>query len=130
MDLVRNIPRLLTVLALLTWMGIILFVSSRSSLQLDSAAVSWLRQYQDEVGHLGEYAILGLLTYVFLRSSMARRQAVLVGLAFCVFFALGESDLPAAFLSSNFPPGKQKNVSRLYSYKSKKSAEVLCWNNI
>ena len=90
MDLVRNIPRLLTVLALLTWMGIILFVSSRSSLPEDFAAVSWLQQYQDEVGHLGEYAILGLLTYVFLRSSMARRQAVLVGLAFCMFFALGD----------------------------------------
>ena len=80
----------MSILVLLAWMGLILFVSSRSSLPTDSAAVSWLGQYQDEVGHLGEYAILGLLAYAFLSFSMARRQAVLVGLVFCVFFALGD----------------------------------------
>lgn len=90
MDLVRDKPRLLIVLALLTWMGVILFLSSRSSLPTDAPAVSWLGQYQDEVGHLGEYAILGLLTYVFLSFSMVRRRAVLVGLSFCVVFALGD----------------------------------------
>ena len=39
---------------------------------------------------MGEYAILSLLVYGFLKFSIARRQAVLVGLAFCVFFALGD----------------------------------------
>ena len=89
-DLVLNKPRLLTILAILTWMAVILFLSSRSSLPVDSSVVRWLGQYQDEVGHLGEYAILGLLVYGFLKFSMARRQAVLVGLTFCVFFALGD----------------------------------------
>ena len=90
MDLVRDKPRLLAILALVAWMGVILFLSSRSSLPGNSPAVSWLGQYQDEVGHLGEYAILGLLSYVFLRSRIARRQAFLVGLAFCVLFSLGD----------------------------------------
>ena len=89
-DLVRDKLRLLTVLGVLAWMAVILFLSSRSSLPVDSPAVRWLGQYQDEVGHLGEYAILGLLTYVFLSFSMTRRQAMLVGLAFCMVFALGD----------------------------------------
>lgn len=88
--MLRDKLRLLIVFSLLTWMGVILFLSSRSSLPADAPAVKWLGQYQDEVGHLGEYAILGLLTYVFLSFSMVRRRAVLVGLAFCVFFALGD----------------------------------------
>jgi VanZ family protein len=71
-------------------MAVILFLSSRSSLPVDSPFVSWLGQYQDEVGHLGEYAVLGLLAYVFLDFSMARRKAILVGVAFCVVFALGD----------------------------------------
>lgn len=90
MDLVRGKRRLLTVLALLTWMGVILFLSSRSSLPGDSPSVRWLGQYQDEVGHLVEYAILGLLTYVSLRSFKPERQAVFWGLVLCVVFSLGD----------------------------------------
>ena len=89
-DLVRDKLRILTVLAVLTWMGFILFLSSRSSLPVDSPPVRWLGDYQDEVGHLVEYAVLGLLTYVSLSFSMARRQAVLIGLVLCVVFSLGD----------------------------------------
>ena len=71
-------------------MAVILFLSSRSYLPVDLPYVGWLGQYQDEVGHLGEYAILSLLVYGFLKFSIARRQAVLIGLAFCVLFALGD----------------------------------------
>ena len=71
-------------------MGVILFLSSRSSLPTDAQAVKWLGQYQDEVGHLGEYVILGLLAYVFLSFSMASHRAILVGLSFCVCFSLGD----------------------------------------
>ncbi|MDP6493910.1 MAG: VanZ family protein [Dehalococcoidia bacterium] len=105
MDLIRNKPRLLTVLALLIWMGIILFMSSRSSLSEDSSMVSWLGQYQDEAGHLGEYAILGLLTYAFLCFSMARRQAVMVGSALCVGFALGD-EFFQSFIPNRTPETK------------------------
>lgn len=90
LDLLRAKARFLTVLALLTWMGVILFLSSRSTLPGDSVMVSWLRQYQDEVGHLGEYSVLGLLTYIFLNFSMTKPKAVLSGLTFCVLFALGD----------------------------------------
>ena len=75
---------------MLAWMGLILFVSSRSSLPTDSSAVSWLGQYLDEVGHLGEYGVLGMLTYVALRTRLSGGRTFVFGLAFCVVFALGD----------------------------------------
>jgi VanZ family protein len=71
-------------------MGLILFLSSRSSLPTDSLAVRWLGQYRDEVGHLGEYAILGMLTYLVLRPRLSGRRTFIFSLAFCVAFSLGD----------------------------------------
>jgi VanZ family protein len=90
LDLLRAKARFLTFLALFTWMGVILFLSSRSTLPGDAVIVSWLHQYRDEVGHLGEYSVLGLLTYIFLKFFMTKGKAVLSGLTFCVLFALGD----------------------------------------
>lgn len=75
---------------MLAWMSLILFLSSRSYLPTGSPAVSWLGQYLDEVGHLGEYAVLGMLTYVALRPRLSGGRAFVFGLAFCVVFALGD----------------------------------------
>lgn len=80
-------------LALLAWMGLILFLSSRSSLPTDSPPAEWLGQYQDEVGHLGEYAILGMLTYLVLRPRLSGRRTLIFSLAFCVAFSLGDEAL-------------------------------------
>lgn len=71
-------------------MGLILFLSSRSSLPADSPLVKWLGQYQDEVGHLGEYAVLGMLTYILLRPRLSGRRTFIFSLAFCVAFSLGD----------------------------------------
>ena len=82
--------RLLSRIALVLWMALILFLSSRSSLPADSPVVAWLGQYQDEVGHLGEYAILGMLAYLSLLPSFGRRRAWMLSLAFGVVFALAD----------------------------------------
>ena len=82
--------RLLPALGLLAWMGLILFLSSRSSLPADSPTVRWLGQYQDEVGHLGEYAVLGMLAYMALRPFLSEGRTFVVGLAFSMVFALGD----------------------------------------
>ena len=76
------------ILVLLAWMGLILFLSSRSSLPTDSPVVDWIGQYQDEVGHLGEYAVLGVLTFVVLRPLVNGRRTILFGLALCMAFSL------------------------------------------
>ncbi|MBI4282783.1 MAG: VanZ family protein [Chloroflexi bacterium] len=77
-------------LALLAWMGLILFLSSRSFLSTDLPGVKWLGQYQDEVGHLGEYGVLGMLAYAALRSFLGGGRTFILGLAFCMVFALGD----------------------------------------
>ena len=82
--------RLMSRIALLAWMAFILFMSSRSSLPADSAAVAWLGQYQDEVGHLGEYAVLGMLAYLSLLPSIGRRRAWMFSLVFGVVFAIAD----------------------------------------
>jgi VanZ family protein len=66
----------------------ILFLSSRSTLLGDAVIVNWMSQYQDEVGHLGEYLVLGFLTHIFLSFSMTKCKAALFGLMFCAFFGL------------------------------------------
>jgi VanZ family protein len=80
--------RFLPILVLLAWMGLILFLSSRSSLPSDSPVVEWIGQYQDEVGHLGEYAVLGMLTFLVLRPRLSGRRTFLFSLAFCIAFSL------------------------------------------
>ena len=87
---VTNKYRLLPILALLLWMGLILFLSSRSSLPGDRAAIGWLGQYKDEVGHLGEYGVLGMLTYAVLRPRLDQRKCFVWGLAYCVAFSLAD----------------------------------------
>jgi hypothetical protein len=82
--------RLSSRIALLAWMALILFLSSRSSLPADSPAVAWLGQYQDEVGHLGEYTILGMLAYLSLLPSFGRCRSWMLSLAFGVIFALAD----------------------------------------
>jgi VanZ family protein len=69
-------------------MGLILFLSSRSSLPADSPAVAWIGQYQDEAGHLGEYSILGMLTFLVLRPRLSGRMTFIFSLAFCIAFSL------------------------------------------
>ena len=86
----RKRYRLLAGLALLAWMGLILFLSSRSSLPANSPLVEWLGQYQDEVGHLGEYAVLGMLTRAVLLTHLNRRRTLIYSLAFCVAFSLAD----------------------------------------
>ena len=85
-------------------MALILFVSSRSSLPVDATPVSWLGQYRDEVGHLGEYSILGLLAYAYLRTHATERLAVFLSLAFCVGFSLGDE------LLQSFIPNRTAEV--------------------
>ncbi|MBI2855610.1 MAG: VanZ family protein [Chloroflexi bacterium] len=81
---------LLLRLALLAWMALILFLSSRSSLPGDSPPVAWMGQYQDEVGHLGEYGVLGMLAYLSLLPSLGRRGACVLSLVLGVAFSLGD----------------------------------------
>ena len=76
------------ILVLLSWMGLILFLSSRSTLPADSPPVEWLGRYQDEVGHLGEYAVLGMLAFVVLRPRLNGRRTFIFSVAFCVAFSL------------------------------------------
>ncbi|MBF8267867.1 MAG: VanZ family protein [Dehalococcoidia bacterium] len=71
-------------------MALILFLSSRSSLPGDSPAVAWLGQYQDEVGHLVEYGILGMLAYLSLFPSLGGRRACMLTLGLGVVFSLGD----------------------------------------
>ena len=85
---VKRIRRLLPVLFLLVWMGLILFLSSRSSLPNYLLHMHWIGQYQDELGHLGEYAVLGMLTFVVIRPRMSGRRTFMFGLAFCTLFSL------------------------------------------
>ena len=47
----------------------------------------------DEVGHLVEYAVLVMLTYIALRPRLNGRRAFIFGLAFCVAFSLGDEAL-------------------------------------
>ena len=86
----RKRSRLLARLALLAWMGLIIFLSSRSSMPTDSPLVERLGQYQDEVGHLGEYAVLGMLTYAVLRPYLNGRRTLIFSLAFCIAFSLAD----------------------------------------
>ena len=75
-------------------MGLILFLSSRSSLPTSlpghPSSLEWLMEYRDEVGHLGEYAVLALLAYTSLRLSLSRRRAFILALAFCGAFSLAD----------------------------------------
>lgn len=87
-------PGLLAMAALLGWMGVILFLSSRSSFPLDASGRSLgevvLGEYRDEVGHLVEYTVLGLLTYTVFSLRLAGVGLVLAVVAFCVTFALAD----------------------------------------
>ena len=85
---VKSRIRFLPILILLAWMGLILFLSSRSPLPNDSPPVEWIGQYQDEVGHLGEHAVLGMLTFLVLRPRVNGRRAFIFGLAFCMALSL------------------------------------------
>ncbi|MBI2855567.1 MAG: VanZ family protein [Chloroflexi bacterium] len=71
-------------------MALILLASSRSSLPGDAAPEDWLIQYRSEAGHLGEYAVLSLLAYAYLRSHATKRRAALLSLALCIAFSLGD----------------------------------------
>ena len=103
----RGKCRFITILALLAWMGIILFLSSRTSLPTDAPAIGWLGQYQDEVGHFGEYAVLGILTFVVLRPRLSGRRAFLYSLAFCVAFSLVDETF------QGFVPNRTREVKDL-----------------
>ena len=85
---VKRTNRILPILVLLAWMGLIIFLSSRSSLPTDVPAVERIGQYQDEVGHLGEYAVLGMLAFVALRPFTRGRRTFVFSLAFCIAFSL------------------------------------------
>lgn len=75
-------------------MGVILLLSSRSSLSSDLPAdqllVSWVGQYQSEVGHLVEYAILGMLAWLVVAPVSNGRVAFMLCVTFCVVFAMAD----------------------------------------
>lgn len=75
-------------------MGVILLLSSKPSLSIDLPTdhllVNWVGEYQSEVGHLVEYAVLGMLAWLVLGSVANGRVASILCVGFCVVFAMAD----------------------------------------
>ena len=94
-------------LPLLLWVGLIFFLSSRSSFpepSLPTAVGFWIVHHKSTLAHLGEYAVLALLAYRATRTLHTRRQAQVIVLVFC----LAVAGLDEAFQST--VPGRDGDL--------------------
>ncbi len=73
----RGVRLLLAWLPLFLWLGLIFYLSSRSTLPrvpLPSEAEVWFRPYVSPLAHLVEYAVLGALAYRAARTGRTGRS--------------------------------------------------------
>ena len=112
--------RCLVALSVCSWIGVILFLSLNSYSNISLLSEQLLGNIPDEIGHLGEYAILGLLTYSFLSFYLSKPLNMLISLILCGLFSL----LDESFQSLN--PNRTPEVKDIIFDNAGSTGAVFC----
>ena len=75
---------------LLLWIALIFRVSAMSQLPGEVSPWAWFGDYLDEIGHFGEYAILGVLVYMAFIAGRYHLRSVLLGITICAAVLIGD----------------------------------------